>query len=180
MTFFRDWVEVSRMLWNVTPKQGYDSENGVICVRIDIRAVFSIICRHFFAIWKRLYLKKRSNNPEVYNKEGENACLLLRRISGDNLRRSDLRSEFIHVKSSQGSQTLRVNSESFFSLLLERQRSAGEMDLRRFWEFDLGPSYLEAVRLSAQLIHQCSRVFRLLSNLRYTQTRRKRQFPNSI
>ena len=35
--------------------------------------------------------------------------------------------EFDHTESSERSETLRVGSERFFSLSLERQRSAGEM-----------------------------------------------------
>ena len=41
-----------------------------------------------------------------------------------------VRTEIIRIKSSQRNQTLRVGFESYFSLSLERQRSAGEMECR--------------------------------------------------
>ena len=74
------------------------------------------------------------------------ACTVSRRLVGIS-DRSAVRSEIVHAESSQRSQTLRIGSDSFFSLLLECQQSAGVMahrcrysgasvfDRRRkFWE----------------------------------------------
>ena len=71
-----------------------------------------------------------TNSVSFCNKQCQQAGLAKHSLAVD--QRSGRRSvaESSSAESSQRSETLRVSSESFFSLSLERQRSAGEMTRR--------------------------------------------------